>query len=255
MSLVGFAGRTGQNLSEPALCFRKEAYGRWVEMKQCRNPFDDVAEQYDAWFDSEKGRVIFAQEVDCLRSVMLSATGRWLEIGVGTGRFGAALGVAEGVDPSASMRALAEQRGVRTANAVGESLPYADRSFDGVLMTTTMCFLTDPGESLKECHRVLKDTGCLVVGLIPANSSWGQLYQQIAAQGHPVYSAATFRTSDETVRLAAAAGFQLQQASSCLLAASESLGRAEKPHEGIVADAGFVVMVFIKTSTDERLMR
>lgn len=215
-------------------------------MTQGHNPFDQAAAEYDAWFDSANGRIIFAQEVDCLRSLMAPAPGRWLEVGVGTGRFAAALGVPEGADPSASMRAVAERRGIHTVDAVGESLPYADRTFDGVLMTTTACFLADPAKALRECHRVLQDAGRLVVGLIPADSPWGRLYARKAAEGHPIYSAATFHTSAEVIGLAAGAGFDFQEAWSCLLAAPESLGDAEQPQKGIVPGAGFVAMAFTK---------
>lgn len=217
--------------------------------------FDPVADDYDRWYDTPKGLAIFHAEVDCLRLLSDECRGRWLEVGVGTGRFAATLGVAEGVEQSASMRSLAECRGVRTAHGSGQCLPYPDQSFDGVLMTTTLCFLADPQKSLQECRRVLKDAGRLIVGLIPADSPWGRLYQRKAAEGHPLYSAATFHAPDEVIRLAAVAGFQLQQASSCLLSPPESVASEGKPHEGIVPDAGFVAMAFVKTSSDNPLLR
>ena len=176
-------------------------------MSQSHNPVDDASAEYDAWFDSALGRRVFAQEVACLQKLMHPASGRWLEVGVGSGRFAAALGVKEGIDPSAAMLAMARQRGIQTVHAAGECLPYAQECFDGVLMATTLCFLADPARAFHECCRVLKDSGRLVVGLIPANSSWGRLYARKAAGGHPVYSAATFHTCAEVVSLAAAAGF------------------------------------------------
>lgn len=210
------------------------------------NPFDETAASYDAWFDSEKGRLIFDREVDCLRLVMLPISGRWLEVGVGTGRFAVALGVTDGIDPSDAMRSLAEHRGVRTVNAVGECLPYGDRSFDGVLMTTTLCFIGEPVKAFEECCRVLKDTGRLVVGLIPAGSPWGRLYAHKAAKGHPIYSAATFHVPEEIIGLAARTGFELKEARSCLLSLPESIGGAEQPQDGIITEAGFVAMAFTK---------
>jgi len=221
-------------------------------MNRGPNPFDQVIAKYDAWFDSESGRGIFEQEVECLRRVMSPETGRWLEVGVGTGRFAVALGVSEGVDPSESMRALAERRGVHTVDAVGECLPYRDQTFDGVIITTTLCFLADPERSLQECHRILKVSGRLVVGLIPADSSWGRLYARKAAEGHPIYSSATFHTSNEVIGLAAGAGFDLLEACSCLLTPPESIGGEEQPHEGIIPGAGFVAMAFTKCCPAER---
>ncbi len=213
------------------------------------DPFDAAAAEYDAWFESDDGRIIFAQEVACLRKLMGPTMGRWLEVGVGTGRFAVALRIGEGVDPVASMRALAEQRGVRTTDGVGEKLPYPVQSFDGVLMTTTFCFLDEPAQALHECRRVLNDTGRLVVGLITANSPWGRLYASKAAEGHRIYSAATFHTPDDVITLAAGAGFGFQEACSCLLTPPNAPNPAEQPHDGIVSEAGFVAMAFT-TSRD-----
>jgi ubiquinone/menaquinone biosynthesis C-methylase UbiE len=222
-------------------------------MDRCQNPFDELVTQYDEWFDSTDGRIIFEREVACLRKAMSPTTGRRMEVGVGIGRFAVALGVTDGIDPSASMRAMAEQRGIRTVDAVGECLPYADRSFDGVLITTTLCFLADPAKSFEECHRVLKDACRLVVGLIPADSPWGRLYAGKAAEGHPIYSAATFHTSDEVIALATGASFDLQEAWSCLLSPPECLNSAEQPEEGIVPGAGFVAMSFTKACGTKQL--
>ncbi len=215
-------------------------------MDRSKEPFEMRAAEYDAWFDSESGRIVFAREVACLRKVMSPPTGQWLEVGVGTGRFAAALGVMDGIDPSDAMRAMAEQRGIRTVEGVGESLPYADRIFDGILMTTTLCFLADPAKSFEECHRVLKKTGRLVVGLIPADSPWGRLYARKAAQGHPIYSAATFHSPEDVIRLANGSGFEFQEAWCCLLTPPEDLTGEGPPHCGIVPDAGFVTMAFMK---------
>ncbi len=216
------------------------------------NPFDATCSEYDAWFDSEKGRIILSQELACLRMGMSSPTGRWLEVGVGTGRFAAALGVSDGVDPSAPMLALAVQRGIRAVDGVGESLPYPDGTFDGALMTTTLCFLSDPEQSFRECRRVLKAAGRLVVGMIPADSPWGRLYARKAADGHPIYSAATFHSPDDVIRLASGSGFEFQEAWSCLLTPPEDLIGEAHPHRGIVPDAGFVTMAFMKRCMAER---
>ena len=216
-------------------------------------PFEEFSAKYDAWFDSEDGRVIFSQEIACLRMAMSPPSGRWLEVGVGTGRFAAVLGVSDGVDPSASMRAMADQRGIRAVDAVGESLPYTDRTFDGVLMTTTLCFLSDPGKSFRECHRVLKEARRFVIGLIPADSPWGRLYVRKAANGHPIYSAATFHSPEDVIRLANGSGFELQEAWSCLLTPPEELTGEGPPHRGIVRDAGFVTMAFMKRHLAEVL--
>lgn len=221
-------------------------------MNQSWNPFDDAFMEYDAWFASEDGRVIFAQEVACLRNLMTPANGRWLEVGTGSGRFASALGVEDGIDPSAPMLALASQRGIRTIRAVGECLPFENQCFDGILMTTTFCFLADPRRALQECHRVLDDRGRLVVGLIPANSPWGRQYARKAKEGHPFYSVATFRSCDEVMSLAADAGFAFEAAFSCLLAPPDALDAKASASEGIRDNAGFVAMAFAKCLAPNR---
>lgn len=58
-----------------------------------KNPFEDHAMEYDRWFDSEKGQHIFSRELDCLKQAIPVPAGRWLEVGVGSGRFAHAIGV------------------------------------------------------------------------------------------------------------------------------------------------------------------
>lgn len=209
------------------------------------DPFDGVAAQYDAWYDSPEGRALFDQEVEALLLVKGRVPGRWLEVGVGTGRFAAAFGVQDGVDPSLSMRSLAAQRGIRAQEGAAEALPYDDGSFDGVLVVATLCFTTDPARSLREFTRVLRPGGALVIGLIPSASPWGQEYARKGAAGHPLFSRARFLDVDETVRMAAEAGLILTDAASALL---QPPGRApaqsHRVERGAIPGAGFVALRF-----------
>lgn len=50
-------------------------------------PFDDYVTEYDAWF--EKHPDLYLAELEAVRS-FIPASGIGMEIGVGTGRFGAA---------------------------------------------------------------------------------------------------------------------------------------------------------------------
>ena len=203
------------------------------------NPFDKLAEQYDRWFDSPRGRAIFEAEMGCLRELMPSQAGRWLEVGVGTGRFAEALGIAEGVDPSQPMLEMARRRGIRVEHGYGQELPYANASFDGVVMVVTVCFLSDPGAAFAECWRVLKEDGCLIVGLVPADSPWGESYAQRGREGHPIYRTARFHTCSEVSNLLQRAGFVRESAISGLLPPPNApLDSARQ--RGIVSGAGFV---------------
>lgn len=209
------------------------------------NPFDAEADQYDVWFESNEGKTIFEIEKSCLRMLIQRGEGRRLEVGVGTGRFAEALGISEGVDPSLPMLAMAAKRGILTTYGVGESLPYRNETFDGVLMVTTLCFLTNAKKALAEIHRVLRSNGVVVLGIVPAESQWGLLYSEKGRQGHPVYSQATFHTCREVIRTCTDTGLALDEAVSCLLTPP---GEAPEPHleKGINESAGFVAMRFKK---------
>lgn len=56
-------------------------------------------------------------------------------------------------------------------------LPFADASFDSVLMVTTICFFIDPLQALRETRRVLKPQGRIVIGMIDEDSPLGKSYE------------------------------------------------------------------------------
>jgi len=58
----------------------------------CCATFDAVADRYDRWYESTEGAVIFREESACLRAICPQCRGRWLEVGVGTGRFASEMG-------------------------------------------------------------------------------------------------------------------------------------------------------------------
>ncbi len=93
--------------------------------------FDENAEHYDQWF--EQHGPIYQAELSALRRLMPDVENA-VEIGVGTGRFAAPLGIAVGVEPSANMAKIAEQRGITVTQAYGENLPFPDKTFDLVLL-------------------------------------------------------------------------------------------------------------------------
>ena len=49
--------------------------------------FDTMVNDFDNWFHTPEGNVIFREEVQCLRNLCDDDKGHWLDIGVGTGRF------------------------------------------------------------------------------------------------------------------------------------------------------------------------
>lgn len=228
--------------------------------------FDRRAAEYDAWFDSPRGRGLFASEVAALRTLMEDVRPPCLEVGVGTGRFAHALGVTYGVDPAAGALRLARARGIRVAQATGQVLPFPDRTFGGVLIVATLCFAAEPQRLLREAARVAQPGGSVVVGDIPADSPWGRLYLGLGARGHRFYSHAAFYTVAEIEAMLAVAGLRVVAAVSTLRRppvtegapemraafGAGSADQAESPAEevvpGIVEGAGFVGLLARRVS-------
>ena len=210
-------------------------------------PFEKLAGRYDAWFDSPRGRKIFAAEAQTLRDLIEEMPRPWLEVGVGTGRFGQALGVDDGIDPSLEVLKIAGQRNIKIWLGRGEDLPFTESSYGMVLMIVTICFLSNPEKALCEASRVLRDDGHLLLGLVPKDSPWGNSYANKAHKGHPFYSAAIFYTCRDTIEMAAAAGFDLERSRSCLFEPPDTEVNAySNSQDGIVAGSGFVGMRFKK---------
>lgn len=210
--------------------------------------FDAIADAYDHWYDTVEGKAIFEAELKCLRALHEKNPGRWLEVGVGTGRFACSLGIAEGIDPSPRMLEIAAERGIRTCTGRAESLPFPAGSFDGVLIAMTLCFLSDAEQALKECLRVLRSGGRLLIGTVPADSPWGREYIDKASKGHPIYAMAYFRTASEIVELAKRAGFALVDAAGTLFWKPGENPRPQPLVEpGIVPEAGFLGLLFEKS--------
>ena len=209
--------------------------------------FDSIAEPYDRWYDTAEGRAIFNAELACLCSLCENRQGRWLEVGVGTGRFASMLGIAEGIDPSPRMLEIAGGRDVMTYAGYAEDLPFPAGSFDGLLLALALCFVDDSERTLRECRRILRAEGKLLVGIIPAESPWGRAYERKKAEGHPVYSLARFLASSEVMALIESTGFSFLTAASTLLWKPDGPADIEPRVEtGISPEAGFLGLLFEK---------
>jgi SAM-dependent methyltransferase len=206
------------------------------------SPFDNLAREYDAWFDSE-GSLIFSVEVQALRALLPSLPKPWLEIGVGSGRFAQALGIETGVDPSIKLVEMARRRGVTAFLGRGEQELFDEGSFGTVFLIVTLCFLDSPFEVLREVSRILAPDGKIVLGLVLKESPWGQFYQQKKEEGHRFYKYATFYSCDEVVRLIVQAGFVTEKIVSTLFQKPGEGHRTEEPEEGYSPNAGFTIIV------------
>jgi len=206
------------------------------------SPFDDLAPEYDAWFD-EEGSLIFFIEVKAFRALLPSLPKPWLEIGVGSGRFAQALGIETGVDPSYKLVEMARRRGINAFLGRGEQELYDEESFGTVFLIVTLCFLDSPLDVLREASRILVPDGKLVLGLVLWESPWGKLYRQKKNEGHRFYRYAKFYKCDEVVRLLARAGFVTEKIVSTLFQEPGKVQHVEEPREGYFPDAGFTVIM------------
>lgn len=106
------------------------------------------------------------------RSNLVSeASGRVLEIGMGTGRnlpyykpsqLKCLCGIDPGLHPKAERRAKAAGVDVKLMPLSAERIPADDHSFDCVVSTYTLCTIPDAGMALNEVHRVLAPGGRLL---------------------------------------------------------------------------------------------
>lgn len=215
------------------------------------NPFNTYAAEYDNWFDTTAGKKLFQLELECLKQAVRTENQRWLEVGVGSGRFAAALGIGTGADPAPAMMKLASEKGIDTILAPAEVLPFDDASFDGILMACTICFVRNPKQALAECHRTLRDGGSLVVGFIPAESRWGKYHAMRGREGHRFYSGARFYTSMELRHLGESSGLTWKNEYSCLLPPPAVGQPASEPAQQMeCSDTGFIVLSFSKKASE-----
>ncbi|UCG43528.1 MAG: methyltransferase domain-containing protein [candidate division WOR-3 bacterium] len=206
------------------------------------SPFDALARHYDEWYDG-KGKVAFKTELAALRPLLPGLPKPWLEIGVGSGRFAAELGIEQGIDPSVELLALARKRGISVLWGEGEETPYPHHSFGTVFLLTTWAFLEDRAAVLKHIGQLLKPEGVLVNGYLDREGKWGAGYVEKGKSGHPLHRHARFATYSEVRTDIEAAGFTVTGTWSTLFAGPGGLTEVEEPKVGYVPGASFVVLL------------
>jgi SAM-dependent methyltransferase len=166
-------------------------------------PFEEHTERYEGWFEEHDDA--YRSELAALDR-LVPATGRGIEIGVGSARFAAPLGIDVGIDPAGAMLDRARERGVTVVRGVAEQLPFRDGAFDTALIVTTICFVDDIPRTLAEADRILSESGRLVIGYIDKDSPVGRIYQE-KKEENPFYREATFVSTEELLGALEAAGF------------------------------------------------
>jgi ubiquinone/menaquinone biosynthesis C-methylase UbiE len=159
------------------------------------------------------------------RRIGAEATGRVLEIGIGSGLnlpfYRAGVREVIGVDPSPVLLRLAQGRAaglpvkLAVREAAAETLPFEDEDFDTVVTTWSLCTIGDPVAALREARRVLAPGGRVLFaehGLSPdaAVARWQDritpVWKHVAGGCH------TNRPID---RLIEAAGLRIERLHTC----------------------------------------
>lgn len=197
--------------------------------------FETNAQDYDRWFDKHPD--LYEAEIRALqRAVPKHKKG--IEIGVGTGRFASALDIRHGVEPAENMANIAEQRGIHVTQAKAEYLPFDAGAFDFVLMVTTVCFLADLQQPFREAHRILKDQGTIILGIIDKDSYLGKQYNR-QKSNDPYYRHAHFHTTKELAEILKSTGFDHFEYWQTLMEPGQNTGA--EVQEGF-GKGGFVVI-------------
>ena len=166
-------------------------------------PFEHYVGKYEEWF--ENNAFVYESELQAVRA-LLPKNGVGMEIGIGTGRFAAPLGIKIGVEPAQAMRTEARERRLEVLDGVAEALPFHDEQFDFALMVTTLCFVDDVERAFQEAYRVIKPGGYFLNGFVDRNSFLGKMYQQHKNE-NVFYKSAQFYSVDEVIFYLQKTGF------------------------------------------------
>lgn len=178
---------------------------------------------YDRWIlPPLLDRVMRQEQLEKYRrEAVAPATGRVLEMGIGSGLnfpfYREQVEVVIGLDPSARLLGMARRRAaaacVRAEFIQGSAtaIPFGDSTIDTIVMTWTLCSIPDPSLALHEMRRVLKADGRLLFiehGLCPAKSVERWQHRLTPIWRHVSGGCCLDRRMDDLIR---SAGFELTE--------------------------------------------
>jgi ubiquinone/menaquinone biosynthesis C-methylase UbiE len=159
-----------------------------VAEKPSRFEFDLLANKYDKWYESAKGRIYDRLEKKAISRYLPPSTEgkKLLEVGCGTGhwsQFFSEYGFeVTGVDVSERMVDIAKSKNISNASfqvADGHSLPFADDTFNVTAAITTLEFVHDAKTVVREMVRCThKREGLLIIGVLNALARLNRERQQ-----------------------------------------------------------------------------
>lgn len=166
-----------------------QSYCQSVEGTGQKEFFSENVLRYDEWY--EKHSREYRDQIEFIRPLI--PHGKGIEIGVGTGRFAAALKIEYGVDYVKEMVEESRKRGINAIHADAAKLPFPDGFFDFSFSIVTMCFLDDPMAVLRESKRIAR----LVINVILDRDC--EYIRNIIRNPRGFYKYATFYTEGDLV--------------------------------------------------------
>jgi SAM-dependent methyltransferase len=166
------------------------------------NLFDLYYQDYENWF--EKHPDIYKAEIETIKTLL--PKGKGMEVGVGSGRFSAPLGIRFGIEPSKKMAEIAKNKSIEVVEITAEKMDFK-QEFDFILMVTTICFVKDPLKTIQNCYRALKKGGYLLIAFVDLDSPLGKMYEKNKHKSK-FYAPATFFTKKDIINLMKKAGFK-----------------------------------------------
>jgi ubiquinone/menaquinone biosynthesis C-methylase UbiE len=156
--------------------------------KSSRFEFDLLANNYDSWYDSDKGRMYDRLEKKAISRYLPLSTKdkKLLEVGCGTGHWSQFFSEhgfeVTGVDVSERMIDIAKSKNISNASfqvADGHSLPFADDTFNVTAAITTLEFVHNAKTVVREMVRCThKREGLLIIGVLNALARFNRKRQQ-----------------------------------------------------------------------------
>jgi ubiquinone/menaquinone biosynthesis C-methylase UbiE len=208
-------------------------------LKMNKNPFDNLASEYEAWFIENK--VLFQSELLALKQVV-PVDKKGVEIGIGSGIFAEQLGIRFGIDPSEKMLEYARKRGLDVQNGVAENLPYKNESFDFAVFITAICFVENPELAVKEAYRILKNQGEIIIAILDKETRFGRFLENNKKRSQ-FYRHARFFSVPEVRNLLEKNNFRITQTVQTL--EDPATSKIENPVEGY-GKGSFVIVKGMK---------
>ncbi|HBW38347.1 class I SAM-dependent methyltransferase [Desulfosporosinus sp. BICA1-9] len=170
--------------------------------------FDQIAEDYDNWYETDIGRVADQVERDLAVQFFQPSGPMLLEIGCGTGQYTTKLAEQgyniTAVDISEKMMARAREKivnlgyQVKWLNADITQIIDQLEQYHSILSMSAFEFIPNPEEILARLFEHIEPKGCLVIGVIAGESPWSEFYGRKAnTKPESVFAHARFYTESE----------------------------------------------------------